>query len=364
MAIVGAHDLANALNKKELAELVLSQGAELNAKDKNGKGIILDAARQVNNNWEKNVAANELFKWLVEKGADLSVKNEYGESAMFRLSSNPELMQYAAKCDPALLSAPDNEGRTPAFTLLAKGRDKESFLKLAELGADLSAKTKVGTSLVKVDHDGWLDEAIKRQRALGISKALTTGEVLFHEAAKKPALVTTDAQLEAKNSSLQLPDTAKAILVKPTGKKDDFPAEFDFSKKTPQTVYIDTTNAESAIRLENVPKDSRVVLLINPDAAKGNKLQISEDGYSPRLQVKIGERIVADVTNDEWSKKRNTHDRIIIAVGSVKDNKVEITHQLSIPELAAKKEALLQAGKKDSPAKKEEKKIKCPMLHL
>jgi ankyrin repeat protein len=117
----------------EIFKLLIDKGADVNTKDEFGNTALM----QVNN--------PEIAKLLIDKGADVNAKNKYGTTPLMRVS-NLETAKLLID-NGANVNAKDNEGETPL--MVATEFDEYEIVKfLIENGADINAKNNKGKSVL------------------------------------------------------------------------------------------------------------------------------------------------------------------------------------------------------------------------
>lgn len=335
-------------DRVRLVERALASGAKatLNLRDTRGRTALIRAA-------DKIYLPDEgptILRMLVDNGADPSIKDDNERSIMFSLANMPDLADELARRCPALVTEPDKEGMTPVMQFMNSVGTGKGVLMLARQGADLSAKRRDGRTLLSFDHDGLLDQALLLQRQgnpPGVARAATTAELLMHQSAKVEQSAVADGQLQAGGEKFAVPATLKQPLIR--GEKvEGYSIDVSLPPSV-QTVYIDATDlSRRGIDIPaGLPKDSRIVFVINPKDVGAFNITYDRDWGSLRLQIE--KNMVGGVRQ---STKDNPIDlkRVEVATGSIKDDKIEITQRINVGDLLAKKEMLLLAAAKAPPA--------------
>jgi len=158
------HLVAALSGDKEIAELLLAKGADVNAKDNNGftpllrgaygghkdvvelllaKGADINAKDKWGNTPLHSAISGEkkdIVELLLAKGADINAKNSYGETSLHSAASKGNkdmiLLLLAKGAD---INAKGNDGDTPLIAAVAKGR-KDVVELLLDKGSDMNAK--------------------------------------------------------------------------------------------------------------------------------------------------------------------------------------------------------------------------------
>lgn len=149
-------------NFKEMLNLLLKHGADINAKSKSGNTVLLNAVFQ-----RKSV---NVLKQLVDNGADWKASSSNGKSVV-RLAiegGNIEALKYFVSIG-ADIHQRNNEGEMPAhFICLAKENFIEMFSLLREHGAEINAKSNCGnTPILKAALLGRSESELKQMVEIG-----------------------------------------------------------------------------------------------------------------------------------------------------------------------------------------------------
>ncbi len=131
-------------DSKELIDLALKQGVNINAQDENGRTPLFVAAL---------FGKADILDLLLKNGADPNVRDNSGQTAMFSCAAtyvaysteHVKKIKLLAKSG-ADVNAKDNQGRTPIMFA-----DKHGVEALSSLGADVNAKDNDGkTALLHI----------------------------------------------------------------------------------------------------------------------------------------------------------------------------------------------------------------------
>jgi len=124
----------------DIVKILVSAGADVNVKDKYGQtALILTAS------WPTGFDRLDIVKLLIEAGADVNIKNNYGYTALMRESSdyaNMHIIRYLVKSG-ADIHAKANDNET-ALMIAAENGQLAVVSFLISKGADINAKNKEG----------------------------------------------------------------------------------------------------------------------------------------------------------------------------------------------------------------------------
>jgi len=127
------HDMAYDASVK-VFEFLVSQGADVNAKNKNGETPFHVAARK-----NENV---EVFEFFVSQGADVNVKDEHGMTPLHiaaRWNENVEIVKFLVS-QGADVNAKNDNGYTPLHEAARYDVSVETIKFLIHKGADVHAQ--------------------------------------------------------------------------------------------------------------------------------------------------------------------------------------------------------------------------------
>ena len=125
---------------KEMIRLLLNEGADVNAKDKDGRTALMDAV------WQED---EEIVQLLLDKGADINAKDKWsGTALMDAVWQGNEKMVRNLIDGGADVDAKDKDGRTALMGAVLQ-EDEEIVRILLDKGADVNTKDKwSGTALM------------------------------------------------------------------------------------------------------------------------------------------------------------------------------------------------------------------------
>ena len=139
---------------KSLEEIkeILKKGADLEAKDRDGRTALMKAAM---------IGDIEGVKSFVECGADFGAKDKYGRTALMKAAYNGhlEVVKYLAECG-ADVEAKDVDGRT-ALMKAANWGELDVVEYLAQNGADLEAKDEDGDTALDIAKNKKRDNCVE-----------------------------------------------------------------------------------------------------------------------------------------------------------------------------------------------------------
>ena len=158
----------------EVAELLLKLGANVDARERTGKTVLLKALSRP----QRNLAS--IVKFLLEKGADVNARDNTLRNALHLLADyggDLEVAQMLA------LHRADDDGKAPLYTLSERDEDEvlDHARLLLEYGADVNCRDK--------------DNQTPLYRAIGQSRLKLAGILLEHGA---------DANVEDNNGKTPL----------------------------------------------------------------------------------------------------------------------------------------------------------------
>jgi hypothetical protein len=338
---------SNLPNRQALIDVALANGVELEVTDERGRTLLHHAAAAIAKHpGEKTATA--LFKHLVEdKHARLLTPDTEGHRVLRDLLPDPALVEYAVKKCPQLLRhASDGSGEYSSALVESLGSEKTlaSFIKLAELGADLGA---VARALVRSDGNAFLDKGIRLQREKGFSSAKTAMEILADPANREESSVQTDGMLRV-NSEGRLVHNASlryALAVIPAG---------DGQEKKPLLIRVDEKEKSAGVMV--VPlKEGLRSLEVESDVNPGNqywlvvsahdleRISFADDGYTTKIGLG-GTRVVFRHAGLNHIDPKN----ITLIVGEIRDGKVIGSQRIQLDQLQMRRAASLTAGSKTS----------------
>jgi len=136
-------------DRKEITELLIDEGANVNAKDNDGDTALHIASGK---------GHKEIAELLIAKGADVSAKDEDIGATPLHLAAQEGRMKVAKLLitNGADVNAKNKYGGTPLHLGGGMGKDKEFVELLIAKGADVNVKDKFGNTP--------LDFAIRHQR--------------------------------------------------------------------------------------------------------------------------------------------------------------------------------------------------------
>lgn len=130
-------------DSKGIAELLISNGADVNVRDNNGETPLHSASRYSNKN---------LAELLIKEGSSVNARDNKGRTPLF-FATNKELIDLFIYSG-ADVNAKDNDGKTPLHWSRLLGFD-EIFEYLVSKGGDLTIKDKGGESPLDYEATPW-----------------------------------------------------------------------------------------------------------------------------------------------------------------------------------------------------------------
>ncbi|MDQ7826207.1 MAG: ankyrin repeat domain-containing protein [Candidatus Eremiobacteraeota bacterium] len=181
---------------KEVAELLISKGTDINARDKEGWTLLHYAA---------DSGCKEVAEFLISKGVDVNERDDQGVSPLFyAVGSDRREVAELLISKGADTGARDKKGVTP-FHCAAK---KEMAELLISKGVDIKVKTDDGWNLLhKAALEGYADVAeLLVSKGLDINARDKSGKTALHAAASKgyvkvvEVLLSNGADVNAKDN--------------------------------------------------------------------------------------------------------------------------------------------------------------------
>jgi len=174
---------------KEVAELLVSKGAIVNAKDDDGYTPL------------HRTVSIEMAEYLVSKGADVNAENNYGDTPLHKAVSR-EIAEFLVS-KGADINAENNHGDTPLYYVFS--RDIAEFL--VSKGADVNAKCIDGDTPLHTTDNFWIAEFLISKGA-GVNTKNNRGETPLHRASNNDTvvfLVSKGADVNARNNRGETP---------------------------------------------------------------------------------------------------------------------------------------------------------------
>ena len=289
----------------------------------------------------------EIFKMLVDGGADINAKNPWGERPLHRaISSDSSTFVNMLIEGKANINAKDNDGFTP-LSVAVKNNNSPFILKLIEAGADINAMSKRGKTPLHVaaiwDFSGPLKILVEAGAKLDIQDL--GGWAALHEAvvSNSPScvriLLKAGARKDIADKEGRLPyDLAKTEemreLLNPNLSES-------FESYDPYELMITPPNMKAEMIIREIGKDEPNLNLISDLIVLGANLDWKDDyGYTPLIQAArfgevgiirmlIDKKVDLDAQNDNgwtalhmiasvhWGKEEAA--KMLIAAGARKD---------------------------------------------
>jgi ankyrin repeat protein len=143
-------DCASQEGNKELAELLIAKGADVNAKSQEGitsLHMAADGFHQGQAKKEKEIEA--VAKLLIAQGADVNAKTSEGGTPLHKVAKRGwEDMAELLIANGADVNAKDNQGRTPLLDAVILSSQTQMPKLLIAKGADINAKDNQGSTLL------------------------------------------------------------------------------------------------------------------------------------------------------------------------------------------------------------------------
>lgn len=163
-------------NDYDLAKIAFAHGADVHARDNDGKTALMHAT------------STNLIKLLLEKGARLEDKDAQGRTALMHAIEAQNNQQIQRLMDAgADINVSDEHGRT-VLTYAVQAKDDAQMEKLISLGVDVHVKDKDGKNLLDYAQSS---KAIRLLLAQGLDPRQTQSQAVF----LKSALLTQDDDL-------------------------------------------------------------------------------------------------------------------------------------------------------------------------
>lgn len=135
-------------NLKEVVDMVIKHGANVNALDNNGTTALMAAIRN------QEYHREEIIKTLIDKGADvnlISTERERRTPLHLAINENNENIVKLLIKSGANVNAKDSSGNTPIITAFNRDQFSADIIKLLlEHGADVNTMTKDGQTLLDI----------------------------------------------------------------------------------------------------------------------------------------------------------------------------------------------------------------------
>jgi len=150
--------IAAGLNRLRLVQALLTTGADVNARDKDGHTALMAA---VSSFLSKKDSA-DVVKVLMAKGADVNAKNNDGKTALMLAAREKDDDHTAAilrllLANGADVNTRDRDGRTALIHAADKGTTT-AVLVLLDGGADVNARDKDGNTALMAAANAWKDD--------------------------------------------------------------------------------------------------------------------------------------------------------------------------------------------------------------
>lgn len=138
------HEAARSNSRVDVFEYLISQGADISARNRWGSTPLGFAAA--------NNANVEVLKYLVSQQANINARNNDGRTLLLEaawFNKNLEIMKYLVSLGPDL-NAQSKGGCTPLYYAAQKNRNVEILRYLISIGADVNVKDKSGKTPLDV----------------------------------------------------------------------------------------------------------------------------------------------------------------------------------------------------------------------
>ena len=127
-------------NTAEVVSILLKAGADINERDNYGTTVLIQAAQNFEN--------PDVITVLVKAGADVNARDKEGETALIRAAQLGTPDGISALLDAgADVNAKDNEGRTALMWAATNTEEMDSLKLLLKAGADINAKDNSGDTV-------------------------------------------------------------------------------------------------------------------------------------------------------------------------------------------------------------------------
>jgi hypothetical protein len=133
----------------ELCRSLVKNGANVNAKDKYGKTMLMMAAVWTPFTDAERKGQTEICRFLIEEGADVNAKDNDGKTALLHASLFNRNVIRLLIGKGADINASDNEGKTVLMKATAYYRLNELCMLLMDMGADVNARDNDDRTVLK-----------------------------------------------------------------------------------------------------------------------------------------------------------------------------------------------------------------------